>query len=79
MVVCARGERGGAILDESSTSLPSFRSRDDGETLHTSIIYYNYNKCSVKISCGNIASRAPPSRLIKASGLGIMAFPRRVR
>jgi hypothetical protein len=34
------GEHGGAIRDGGSTSLPSFRSRNGGETLHASIIHY---------------------------------------
>jgi hypothetical protein len=34
------GEHGGAIRDDGSTSLPSFRSRNGGETLRATIIYY---------------------------------------
>jgi hypothetical protein len=34
------GEHGGAIRDGGSTSLPSFRSRNDGETLRDAIIHY---------------------------------------
>jgi hypothetical protein len=34
------GEHGGAIRDGGSTSLPSFRSRNGGETLCAAIIHY---------------------------------------
>jgi hypothetical protein len=34
------GEHGGAIRDGGSTNLPSFRSRNGGETLRATIIYY---------------------------------------
>jgi hypothetical protein len=34
------GEHGGAIRDGGSTSLPSFRSRNGGETLRAAIIRY---------------------------------------
>jgi hypothetical protein len=34
------GEHGGVIRDGGSTSLPSFRSRNGGETLHAAIIHY---------------------------------------
>jgi hypothetical protein len=34
------GEHGRAIGDGGSTSLPSFRSRNGGETLHAAIIHY---------------------------------------
>jgi hypothetical protein len=34
------GEHGGAIQDGGSTSLPSFRSRNGGETLRATIIHY---------------------------------------
>jgi hypothetical protein len=34
------GEHGGAIQDGGSTSLPSFGSRNGGETLHAAIIHY---------------------------------------
>jgi hypothetical protein len=34
------GEHGGAIRDGGSTSLPSFRSRNCGETLRAAIIHY---------------------------------------
>jgi hypothetical protein len=34
------GEHGRAIQDGGSTSLPSFRSRNGGETLRAAIIYY---------------------------------------
>jgi hypothetical protein len=34
------GEHGGVIRDGGSTSLPSFRSRNGGETLHVAIIHY---------------------------------------
>jgi hypothetical protein len=34
------GEHGGAIRDGGSTSLPSFKSRNGGETLHAAIIHY---------------------------------------
>jgi hypothetical protein len=34
------GEHSRAIRDVGSTSLPSFRSRNSGETLHASIIHY---------------------------------------
>jgi hypothetical protein len=34
------GEQGGAIQDRGSTSLPSFRSCNGGETLRAAIIYY---------------------------------------
>jgi hypothetical protein len=34
------GEHGGAIRDGGITSLPSFRSRNDGETLRAAIIHY---------------------------------------
>jgi hypothetical protein len=34
------GEHGGAIRDGGSTSLPSFRSRNGGETLRAAINYY---------------------------------------
>jgi hypothetical protein len=34
------GEPGGAIRDGGSTSLPSFRSRNGGETLRAAIIHY---------------------------------------
>jgi hypothetical protein len=34
------GEHGGAIRDGSSMSLPSFRSRNGGETLRAAIIHY---------------------------------------
>jgi hypothetical protein len=34
------GEHGGAIRDGDSTSLPSFRSRNGGETLCAAIIHY---------------------------------------
>jgi hypothetical protein len=34
------GEHGGAIRDDGSTSLPSFRSCNSGKTLHASIIHY---------------------------------------
>jgi hypothetical protein len=34
------GEHGGAIQDGGSTSLPSFRSRNGGETLRAAIIHY---------------------------------------
>jgi hypothetical protein len=34
------GEHGRAIRDDGSTSLPSFRSRNDGETLHAAVIHY---------------------------------------
>jgi hypothetical protein len=40
MAVCGRGEHGGAIRDGGSTSLPSFRSRNGGETLRAAIIHY---------------------------------------
>jgi hypothetical protein len=33
------GEQGGAIRDGGSTSLPSFRSHNGGETLHAAIIH----------------------------------------
>jgi hypothetical protein len=33
-------EHGGAIWDGGSMSLPSFRSRNDGETLRAAIIHY---------------------------------------
>jgi hypothetical protein len=34
------GEHGGAIRDGGSTTLPSFRSRNGGETLRAAIIHY---------------------------------------
>jgi hypothetical protein len=34
------GEHGGAIRDGDSTSLPSFRSRNGGETLRAAVIHY---------------------------------------
>jgi hypothetical protein len=34
------GEHGGAIRDSGSTSLPSFRYRNGGETLRAAIIHY---------------------------------------
>jgi hypothetical protein len=34
------GEHGGAIRDDGSTSLPSFRSCNGGETLRAAIIHY---------------------------------------
>jgi hypothetical protein len=34
------GEHGGTIRDGGSTSLPSFRSRNGGETLRAAIIHY---------------------------------------
>jgi hypothetical protein len=34
------GEHDGAIRDGGSTSLPSFRSRNGGETLRAAIIHY---------------------------------------
>jgi hypothetical protein len=34
------GEHGGAIRDDGSTSLPSFKSRNGGETLRAAIIHY---------------------------------------
>jgi hypothetical protein len=34
------GKHGGAIQDGGSTSLPSFRSRNGGETLRAAIIHY---------------------------------------
>jgi hypothetical protein len=34
------GEHGGVIRNGGSTSLPSFRSRNGGETLHVAIIHY---------------------------------------
>jgi hypothetical protein len=34
------GEHGGAIRNGGSTSLPSFRSRNGGETLRAAIIHY---------------------------------------
>jgi hypothetical protein len=34
------GEHGGAIRDGGRTSLPSFRSRNGGETLRAAIIHY---------------------------------------
>jgi hypothetical protein len=34
------GKHGGAIWDGGSMSLPSFRSRNDGETLRAAIIHY---------------------------------------
>jgi hypothetical protein len=34
------GEHGRAIRDEGSMSLPSFGSRNGGETLHAAIIHY---------------------------------------
>jgi hypothetical protein len=34
------GEHGGAIQDGGSTRLPSFGSRNDGETLRAAIIHY---------------------------------------
>jgi hypothetical protein len=34
------GEHGGAIWDDGSTSLPSFRSYNSGETLRAAIIHY---------------------------------------
>jgi hypothetical protein len=34
------GEHGGAIRDGGSMSLPSFRSRNGGETLRAAIIHY---------------------------------------
>jgi hypothetical protein len=34
------GEHDGAIRDDGSTSLPSFRSRNGGETLRAAIIHY---------------------------------------
>jgi hypothetical protein len=40
MVVCGRDERGGAMRDGGSTSLPSFRSHKGGETLHAAINHY---------------------------------------
>jgi hypothetical protein len=40
MAVCGRGEHGGAIRDSGSMSLPSFRSRNGGETLRAAIIHY---------------------------------------
>jgi hypothetical protein len=40
MAVCGRGEHGGAIRDGGSTSLPSFRFRNSGETLRAAIIHY---------------------------------------
>jgi hypothetical protein len=40
MVVCGRGEHGGAIQDGGSMSLPSFRSRNGAETLRAAIIHY---------------------------------------
>jgi hypothetical protein len=33
-------EHGGVIRDDGSTSLPSFRSRNGGETLRAAIIHY---------------------------------------
>jgi hypothetical protein len=35
-----RGEHEGVIRDDGSTSLPSFRSRNGGETLRAAIIHY---------------------------------------
>jgi hypothetical protein len=40
MAVCGRGEHGRAIRDGSSMSLPSFGSRNGGETLRAAIIHY---------------------------------------
>jgi hypothetical protein len=34
------GEHGGVIRDSGSTSLPSFRSHNGGETLRAAIIHY---------------------------------------
>jgi hypothetical protein len=34
------GEHGGVIRDGGSTSLPTFRSRNGGETLRVAIIHY---------------------------------------
>jgi hypothetical protein len=73
------GELGGVIWDESSTSLPSFRSHNGGRTLRAAIIHYNGNKCSVTMSCVSLDSRAPPSRLVKTLGLGIMAVSRQIQ
>jgi hypothetical protein len=79
MAVCGRGELGRATRDESSTSLPNFRSRCGCITLHDTIIHYNSNKCLVAMSCVIFASRAPLSQLIKAPDLGIMAVSRRIQ
>jgi hypothetical protein len=75
MAVCVRCEHGGAIQDGSSTSLPSFRSRSGGGILRAAIIHYNGNKMLGYNDCVFVASRAPPRRLIKALGVGIMAVP----
>jgi hypothetical protein len=40
MAVCGRGENGGVIRDGGSTSLPSFKSRNDGESLRAAINHY---------------------------------------
>jgi hypothetical protein len=40
MAIVEGGEYGGAIWDGGSTSLPSFRSRNGGETLRAAIIHY---------------------------------------
>jgi hypothetical protein len=70
-----RAEHGGAIRDGSSLSLPNFISRSGGRILCAPIIHDNSNKCLVTMIVLIIASRAPPRRLIKASGVGITVVP----
>jgi hypothetical protein len=75
MAVCGGGEHGGAIRGGSSTSFPSFRSCSGGRILCAAIIHCNGSKCSVTLMVLNLTSRAPPRRLIKAPGVGIMTVP----
>jgi hypothetical protein len=49
MAVCGRGEHGGAIQDDGSMSLPSFRSRNGCETLHAAIIHYMATSARVQL------------------------------
>jgi hypothetical protein len=83
------GEHGRAIWDGGSTSLPSFRSRNGGETLNAAIIHIwqqvlSYNDevgCfAMRLAvCLSRSSRAPPRRLIKAPGVGITVVPGRIQ
>jgi hypothetical protein len=86
------GEHGGAIQDGGRTSLPSFRSRNGGETLCAAmadlftiwqqVLGYNDEvgcfamRLAVCLSC---ASRAPPRRLIKELGVGNTMVPERIQ
>jgi hypothetical protein len=84
------GEHEGAIQDGGSTSLPSFRSRNGGETLRAAIIHYTATSARLqwwgllfRYAIGRMTLILPQgllhAGLIKAPGVGYTLVPERIQ